>query len=110
MNDRRDGTAHQMEVHMDNEQRVKDGFGQIYREVHALCMRHLDADAVALALLGNAVRGLMERYGIAEARKYAEGFLHDYLDRAACDPDYEHLLGVPQHAAKVQASAVANNE
>jgi hypothetical protein len=50
---------------MDNEQKVQDGFGEIYREVHSLCVRHLDggadADAVAVTLLSNAVRGLMER-------------------------------------------------
>jgi hypothetical protein len=73
---------------------------QIYREVHSLCVRHLDdgadADVVAGALLGNAVCGLMHRYGIAEARKHVGDFLYDYLDRAACDPDYEHLLGIPK--------------
>ena len=87
---------------------------QIYREVHALCVRHLDdgadADAVAAALLGNAVRGLMERYGIAEARKIAEDFLHGFLDRAACDPDYEHLLGVPEQDRTERGGNCATEE
>ena len=68
---------------------------QIYLEVHSLCVRHLDdgadADVVASALLGNAIRGLMERYGIAGARKRVDDYAHWYLDRAASDPDYEYL-------------------
>ena len=66
---------------------------QIYLEVHSLCVRHLDdgadADVVASALLGNAIRGLMERYGIAGARKRVDDYA--LLDRAASDPDYEYL-------------------
>jgi hypothetical protein len=71
------------------------GFRQLYREVHALCMRHLDdgadADAVAGALLSNAIRGLMERYGIPQARKDVEDFVRWYFDHAEHDPHYEHL-------------------
>ena len=68
---------------------------RFYKEVHSLCMRRLKegvaADQVVVALLFNAFRGLMERYGIPEARKMMEEYVCWYFDRTERDPDYEHL-------------------
>jgi len=68
---------------------------RFYKEVHSLCERRLKegvaADRVVVALLFNAFRGLMERYGIPEARKMMEEYVCWYFDLAECDPDYEHL-------------------
>ena len=68
---------------------------RFYKEVHSLCMRRLKegvaADQMVVALLFNAFRGLMERYGIPEARKMMEEYVCWYFDRTERDPDYEHL-------------------
>jgi hypothetical protein len=68
---------------------------RFHKEVHSLCMRRLKegvaADQVAVALLYNAFCGLMNRYGIPEARKMLEECVCWYFDRAERDPDYEHL-------------------
>jgi hypothetical protein len=63
---------------------------RFYKEVHSLCGRRLKegvaADQVVVALLYNAFRGLMERYGIPEARKMMEEYVCWYFDLAERDP------------------------
>jgi hypothetical protein len=52
-----------MEVHMDNEQKAKDGFEQIYREVHSLCVRYLNGTAARMQMMSPPLCSAMQSAG-----------------------------------------------